>query len=114
VGIIRRGRLVRVAELDELHEIRSYQVEIEFGAMPPAAQLRTATGVEQVEVDGNRVTCTVRGSFDSFLAAIAGHPVLKLVSHEPSLEEIFLTYYQEHPVQERPVESGQVEGSRAR
>jgi ABC-2 type transport system ATP-binding protein len=97
VGIIRQGRLVKLSGLDELHPLRVHQVEIEFDGEPPATQVRAAAGVEQVQVDGHRIRCTVRGSFEPLLAAIAHHPVANLVSQEPSLEEIFLSYYQGEP-----------------
>src|SRR5437870_10564250 len=44
VGIILDGRLVRVAELDDLRHIRVHRVEIEFarGTPIPARQIRTA------------------------------------------------------------------------
>ena len=95
VGIIRSGRLVNVADLDELHRIRFHRVEIEFGpdADPPVAALRAAQGVEEVMVEERLVTCTVRGSFEPLLDAIRGSTVTNLVSHEPSLEELFLEYY---------------------
>ena len=97
VGIIRAGRLVRVAELQDLHEIRFHRVEIEFAGRPPEAAVRAAAGVEDVRVQGNRLECTVHGSFEPLLAAVHGSQVLNLVSHEPSLEDVFLTYYQEQP-----------------
>jgi len=97
VGIIRHGRLVKLSGLDELHQLRVHQVEIEFADEPPAAQIRGVPGVEELEVDDRRLRCTVRGSFEPLIAAVAGHRVLNLVSHEPSLEEVFLTYYQGEP-----------------
>ena len=97
VGILRAGRLVRVAQLEELHHIRAHRVELEFapGTMVPEAEIRSAAGVEGMAVDGQRVTCTVRGSFEPLLEAIRGATVTDLVSTEPSLEEIFLSYYSE-------------------
>lgn len=99
VGIIRSGRLVNIADLDELHRIRFHRVEIEFapGADPPVSALRAAQGVEDVAVEDRLITCTVRGSFEPLLDAIRGSTVTNLVSHEPSLEEIFLEYYKENP-----------------
>jgi ABC-2 type transport system ATP-binding protein len=102
VGIVRRGRLVRVAELEDLHRIRVHHVEIEFGGTPPVARIRAAAGVERVTVQGNRISCTVRGSFEALMQAIAGEPVLSLSSAEPSLEEVFLAYYQEDAGREDP------------
>jgi len=99
VGIIRSGHLVNIADLDELHRIRFHRVEIEFapGDDPPVSALRAAQGVEDVAVEDRLITCTVRGSFEPLLDAIRGSTVTNLVSHEPSLEEIFLEYYKETP-----------------
>src|SRR6267378_2648155 len=97
VGIIRAGRLVRIADLDELHRIRFHHVELEFAPGPniPIEAIRSAPGVEEVVLEGHVITCTVRGSFEPLLDAIRDGTVTNLVSHEPSLEEMFLEYYQE-------------------
>jgi ABC-2 type transport system ATP-binding protein len=95
VGIIRSGRLVKVADLDEIHGIRLHRVELEFapGSEVPEAAIRSADGVDEAVFGDHRVTCVVRGTFDPLLKALNGATVTNLVSHEPSLEEIFLTYY---------------------
>jgi ABC-2 type transport system ATP-binding protein len=93
VGIIRDGRLVSDMSMDKVHELRFHEVVIEFRGEIPEAAIRAAAGVESVKVDGARLTCTVRGGFDPLLAAISGHTVVDLVSREPSLESIFLSYY---------------------
>ena len=99
VGIVRAGRLVRIAELDELHGIRFHHVEIEFApeARIPIEAIKKAPGVEDVVVEDHRVALTVKGSFEPLLHAIRDAQVQNLVSHEPSLEEIFLEYYREPP-----------------
>jgi ABC-2 type transport system ATP-binding protein len=98
VGIVREGRLVTVATLEELRRLRSYQVELRFAGLPPVDQVRAAAGVTQVTVAGNRLACTVRGGFGPLLAAIAGHEVTTMTSQEPSLEELFLAYYRQDTV----------------
>ena len=97
VGIVRDGRLVRVALLDELRHIRVHRVEVEFepGTPVPEQEVRDAEGVEDVTIDGDRLTCTVRGGFEPLLRAIRDANVTDLVSTEPSLEEIFLSYFSE-------------------
>jgi ABC-2 type transport system ATP-binding protein len=97
VGILRAGRLVRVAQLEDLHHIRAHHVDLLFapGERVPVDAILSAAGVEDVRVEGQRVTCTIRGSFDSLLRAIRDAKVADLVSTEPSLEEIFLSYYSE-------------------
>jgi ABC-2 type transport system ATP-binding protein len=98
VGIVRAGRLVTVATLEQLRRLRAYQVEVRFAGPPPVDQVRAAAGVTQVSVAGNRLACTVRGSFGPLLAAIAGQEVLTMASQEPSLEELFLAYYRQDAV----------------
>jgi ABC-2 type transport system ATP-binding protein len=93
VGIIRDGRLVSDMSMDRVHEMRFHEVVMEFGGDVPEAAVRTAAGVEDVVVDGKRLTCTVHGGFDPLLRAIRDSNVLDLMSREPSLESIFLTYY---------------------
>jgi ABC-2 type transport system ATP-binding protein len=93
VGIIRGGRLVRTAKLVDLHEIRYRQVEIEFAGDVPLEAIRAAAGVDRVQAENHRVRCVVRGTFESLMKALAGARVVNLTSHEPSLEEVFLTFY---------------------
>src|SRR5258708_21552430 len=93
VGIIRAGRLVNVASLEELHEIRLHRVEIEFAGEVPEDAIRRAEGVDDVAVEERRVRCVVRGTFEPLMAAVAGSHVVNLTSHEPSLEDTFLGYY---------------------
>lgn len=93
VGIVRAGRLVKTGALDELSGIRTHRIEIEFTDIAPLDRLGHTEGLEQVSADGRRVTGMLRGSFDPLLAAIRDHRITSFVSREPSLEEIFLTYY---------------------
>ena len=60
-------------------------------------KIRAAAGVEGATVEDRRVTCVVHGSFEPLLDAVRDVEVVDLVSTEPSLEEIFLTYYENDP-----------------
>ncbi len=93
VGIVRDGKLITVSTLDQLVGMRSYHVEIDFADTVPTDRLRAVPGFEQVKVEDRRVTGMLRGNFDPLIAAVAGHAVKGFTSREPSLEEIFLTYY---------------------
>lgn len=93
VGIIRAGRLVNVASMEELHAIRMHRVEIEFAGAPPVEAIKQADGVDGVTAEDHRVRCVVRGSFEPLMGALASSRVLNLSSHEPSLEDTFLEYY---------------------
>ena len=94
VGIVREGRLVTIGPIDQLIGAKAHRLEIELADAAGAAAVSRLPGLEQVKVDGARVSGMYRGSFDPLLAALAGQHVVSLVSREPSLEEIFLSYYQ--------------------
>jgi ABC-2 type transport system ATP-binding protein len=93
VGIVREARLVTVGPTHELAGIRTHRIEIEFGDDPPVDGLRAVDGLEQVAVNDHRVTAMLRGSFDPLMTAIAGRRIVTFTSREPTLEEIFLSYY---------------------
>ena len=54
-------------------------------------------GVSQLQVDGSCVSFKVSGALDPVVKAAARHTVLDMELTEPTLEEVFLTFYaQEH------------------
>jgi len=95
IGIVRDGRLVYSGHLGNVHALRGRRVELVFQGQAPEAALRAAAGVSQLAIEGNRAQCAVIGTFDGLLAALAtsGAQVISLTSEEPSLEELFLTYF---------------------
>ena len=97
VGIVRDGHLATVGPLSQLAGIRAHRVIIEF-ADESAAKGVTVPGLEQTTVDGTRVSGMYRGDFAPLIASLAGKPVKTLDSREPTLEEIFLSYYQDEEV----------------
>jgi len=95
VGIIRDGRLITLSDLDDLRGIQLHRVEIDFGDESEIPEEAIRKAAQDVKVSGRHVTCTVSGSFDGLLAALREAQVVDLVSTEPSLEEIFLSYFAE-------------------
>jgi ABC-2 type transport system ATP-binding protein len=96
VGIIREGRLVRIGGVHELTDIKRYEVTISFAEAVSPDAFKTLDGVVEVESlnDGHAVRVAIQGSADAVIKAAARHPVLSLTSYEPSLEDIFLRYYE--------------------
>ncbi|HXA29459.1 MAG TPA: ABC transporter ATP-binding protein [Candidatus Angelobacter sp.] len=91
VAILRRGRLVEMGTLEELRHLSALSVEALFDSTPP--DLTAVPGVSAVEVDGHLLRCQVRGPVEPLLRVLATAGVRKLVSREPSLEELFLAHY---------------------
>ena len=96
VGIIREGELVRVGGVAELKDIKRYEITITFANAVPAEAFKRLSGVAQVETlaDGHTLHLTMQGEADAVIKAAAQHAVVTLTSHEPSLEDIFLRYYE--------------------
>ena len=95
VGILRQGKLIRVAELEELHDIHFHKVEVLFDGLPPLEKLGKVHGLEQLVRQGQRVSFTLHGDFEGLFKALAGSKIVNFSSHEPTLEEVFLAYYRE-------------------
>lgn len=95
VAIIREGRLVVVEDVAGLKARAVRRVVVHFAAPVAAAPFASLAGVRSVEADGSALRFEVEGSLDTLVKAIAAHEVLDVVSHEPDLEEIFLSYYRE-------------------
>jgi len=95
VGILRKGRLVEVATVADLKAKALRRLDITFEGPPPADVLRAVPGVADVAANGAGVQLVVTGSMAGLFAAAAPYGIASLVSHEPDLEEIFLTYYGE-------------------
>ena len=95
VGIIRQGELIAIEDVHALKERALHQLEFHFAAPVPKEAFSTLPGVRDVTVEDNVLRCTVIGKPDALIKAVARFEVLKLVSHEPNLEDIFLSYYNE-------------------
>ncbi|HEV8345776.1 MAG TPA: ABC transporter ATP-binding protein [Vicinamibacterales bacterium] len=96
VGIIRDGRLVRVGSVAELKNIKHHEVDLTFTTAPPADAFRGVAGVARLEVlpDGRTLRVTIHGDVDPLIKMAARYPLANFVSREPSLEDVFLRFYQ--------------------
>jgi ABC-2 type transport system ATP-binding protein len=93
VGIIRDGRLITVEDIGSLKTRAARDLEIRFASPVPADAFTGLHGVRAVEVHGDVMRCTVVGTMDGVVKAAARFDVVDLTSHEPTLEDIFLTFY---------------------
>jgi ABC-type multidrug transport system ATPase subunit len=93
VGIVREGHLATVSALENLVGMRAFRVEIDFADEVPADRLGRVEGLDQLVITDHRATALLRGTFEPLMAAVADARVVGFTSREPSLEEIFLTYY---------------------
>ena len=93
VGIIRAGRLDEVEEIAALKSRALRRLEIRFASPVPADRFEALASIQDVRSEGETVYCTISGSLDAHVKFAAEHEVVNINSNEPSLEEIFLAYY---------------------
>jgi ABC-2 type transport system ATP-binding protein len=105
VGIIRDGALVRIGDVAEVKAIKRYEITITFAQAVPAAAFKTLDGVIEAEAlnQGRALRLAMQGPADAVIKAAAQYPVVSLTSYEPSLEDIFLRYYEGDAAAAAPV-----------
>ena len=91
VAILRTGRLVEVATLADLRRLNTTVFDIRLDG--PVPTLTDVEGVVQVDVTKAGLRISVVGSPQPLLARLGSLPVTEVRSHTPTLEEIFITYY---------------------
>ena len=91
VAILRAGHLVDEGRLADMRHLSATSIEADLEG--PVPDLSGVSGVAAVEVDGNRVRCQVSGDIGPLLAVLVPVGVRRLISREPSLEELFLAHY---------------------
>jgi ABC-2 type transport system ATP-binding protein len=95
VAIIRAGRLVAVERIADLLGKTQRRLEVEFAEPVDLDELRALPGISGLETDRGRIRFRVAGDLDPVLKAITSHTVVDLEAAHPTLEEIFLTYYED-------------------
>jgi ABC-2 type transport system ATP-binding protein len=96
VGIIRDGALVRIGDVAEVKAIKRYEMTITFASSVSAEPFKALEGVLEVETlnQGHGLRVAMQGPADAVIKAAARYPIVSLTSYEPSLEDIFLRYYE--------------------
>jgi ABC-2 type transport system ATP-binding protein len=98
VGILRGGQLKAVETVAKLTKADFRWVTAQFRAPLDAGTVRTVAdlpGVHSAASEGASLRLSLTGDFDPLLRALTAHYVVDLKIHEPTLEEIFLAFYDE-------------------
>jgi len=95
VGIIRQGVVVEVAETASLINRSLHRARIRFKQPVDGNALANLEGVTVLsQDDGQAMSLQIEGEMDKLIKALAAFPVLDFETERPSLEEIFLAYYE--------------------
>ena len=99
IGIIRQGHLVAVESVSEIRSKAMRQVELELDSQPDASIFEAVSGARDISVVNNRVSMSFDGDMGVLLQAATDHyAIVDINIQEASLEEIFLTYYDDDQV----------------
>ncbi len=92
VAIIRSGKIVAEAAVDELTARRQRLIEVTFSGLAP--EWPASPAVRLMERNGNRLTISVRDDARETLAHLSARDdVTDILVTRPSLEQIFHEYY---------------------
>lgn len=94
VGFIRDGKMVAVERIEDMKARALRYIEVKFEGQVPLDAINSIKGVKGLLADGDTLRFAVEGSMDAVIKAIAQYHVVNLVSREPDLEEMFMTYYE--------------------
>jgi ABC-2 type transport system ATP-binding protein len=96
VAIIREGRLVRIDHVSSLKEIRQHDVEITFAGPASVDWFKNVAGVVKVAQGGDERTLqlNVQGALTEIIKIAGEHNATNIDTHEPTLEEVFLRFYE--------------------
>ncbi len=95
VAIINLGKIVEVAEIKTLINRALRRARVRFKQAVDVKALAKVPGVTVLsEDDSGTVLLQIEGEMDALVKALAGFPVSDFDTERPSLEEIFLAYYE--------------------
>ena len=95
VAMLRGGRIVAVSDLAEQRRLAPRRVTVAFAEPPPASAFAELDGVRLVSLEGCDAVFETHDEMHALIQALATQRVLTLETHEITLEELFLSYYEE-------------------
>ncbi len=99
VSIVRKGRTVETGSLDDLRHLTRSTVVAEIDGDPAA--IRSLPGVHDLQIYDHRVELEVESDrMAELVSGLAPLGVRSLISHPPTLEELFMRHYQDGEVRE--------------
>lgn len=92
VAIIKEGQLLKVEHIDDLRKSKFKKVKLELSSNEPVKF--TLEGISKVEYKDNTVEFLFCGDIKELINLLSNIEVVNFSVEEPSLEEIFMHYYE--------------------
>jgi ABC-2 type transport system ATP-binding protein len=94
VAMVREGRVIDVLAPAERRRLAPQRFRVSFQTAPPAGAFDGLPDVTVVSHDGTEAVLELVAGVDALLKCLASFPVTHLETHEVSLEEMFISYYE--------------------
>ena len=94
VSIIKDGKIIKVEDIESLRQKQLKKVQVGFGENVMNRNLDINGIGAMVELPGNIISFMFSGEINELVRILANRLLEKLIIEEPSLEEIFMHYYQ--------------------
>ncbi len=96
VAIIREGRLVKIDHVSSLKDLHQHDVEISFPGPASPEWFQRVAGVTSVTKGANEyvLQLQVQGTLTEVIHVASQKNATALTTHEPTLEEVFLRFYE--------------------
>ncbi len=101
VGIIRGGRLAAVETTETLIDKSFRHVVLTFAENVNPKPFEALAGVRNLDVAGSKISFTLYDDLDEMIELASRHRLVHMEYERPSLEEVFLTYYEREKGRER-------------
>ena len=95
VAILRAGRLVTTVDIADLRRQARQRLDLHVEGTPDVDMFATLAPVVECNVSGQVISLVVEGPVDPVIKAAARMTVLRVVTHEADLEDVFLAHYRE-------------------
>jgi len=97
VAIVRGGRLAALETTESLLERRRTRVTLVFAAPVDASAFAALPSVADVHTEGTTIWMSVGDGVDAIIKLAARYTLLDLNVEHPSLDEVFMGYYDQQP-----------------
>lgn len=91
VGIIKEGKLIQIEDMEKLRHSSLLSITITSSEIKKIVK---ELHLKDVSIENETIHFIKDQSIDSLLTILAKFPITKLLMEEPSIEEVFLHYYQ--------------------
>ncbi len=94
VAIIKEGKIIQLEDIDTLRKKQLKKVTIEFDEQVKPENLSFPGVVNLITGPGNSLSFMFSGNINGLVSFLSGSVINNLMIEEPSLDEIFMHYYQ--------------------